>query len=149
MRRLPRSPRLSGPGPHQSRPLWLFRLGRRSGRHFGDSLEFGQKLRPVLHQVPDDPRVPEKLHEVSLDDGQLQVLNTIRSGGDGPTYVSIHPSGRFLLVANYFGGSVAVLPILPDGQLGEPTGDGPPRGPPQRLRAHVVTVVARGRCRGT
>ncbi|MHB8903009.1 MAG: lactonase family protein, partial [Thermoguttaceae bacterium] len=26
-------------------------------------------------------------------------------------------SGRFLLVANYFGGSVAVLPILPDGRL--------------------------------
>ena len=26
--------------------------------------------------------------------------------------MSLHPSGRFLLVANYFGGSVAVLPIL-------------------------------------
>jgi 6-phosphogluconolactonase (cycloisomerase 2 family) len=32
--------------------------------------------------------------------------------------VSLHPSGRFVLVANYFGGSVAVLPILPDGSLG-------------------------------
>jgi 6-phosphogluconolactonase len=29
----------------------------------------------------------------------------------------VHPSGRFLLVANYFGGSVAVLPIRPDGSL--------------------------------
>jgi 6-phosphogluconolactonase (cycloisomerase 2 family) len=35
--------------------------------------------------------------------------------------VSIHPSGRFLLVANYFGGSVAVLPIEADGRLGDPT----------------------------
>jgi 6-phosphogluconolactonase (cycloisomerase 2 family) len=35
--------------------------------------------------------------------------------------VSIHPSGRFLLVANYFGGSVAVLPILNDGRLGSAT----------------------------
>jgi 6-phosphogluconolactonase (cycloisomerase 2 family) len=35
--------------------------------------------------------------------------------------VSLHPSGRFLLVANYFGGSVAVLPILEDGKLGEAT----------------------------
>jgi 6-phosphogluconolactonase (cycloisomerase 2 family) len=35
--------------------------------------------------------------------------------------VSVHPSGRFLLVANYFGGSVAVLPILPDGGLGVAT----------------------------
>ena len=46
-------------------------------------------------------------------DGQLTLLNTVRSGGAGPTYVSIHPSGKFVLVANYFGGSVAVLPILP------------------------------------
>jgi len=53
--------------------------------------------------------------------GQLTLLNTVRSGGDGPTYVSIHPSGRFLLVANYFGGSVSVLPILLDGQLSNPT----------------------------
>ena len=49
------------------------------------------------------------------------LLNTVRSGGAGPTYVSVHPSGRFLLVANYFGGSVAVLPILADGRLGEAT----------------------------
>lgn len=50
---------------------------------------------------------------------KLEPLNTVRAGGAGPTYVSVDPSGRFLLVANYFGGSVAVLPILPDGRLGD------------------------------
>ena len=55
---------------------------------------------------------------ISRADGQLKLLNTVCSGGAGPTNVSVHPSGRFLLVANYFGGSVAVLPILPDGGLG-------------------------------
>lgn len=54
-------------------------------------------------------------------DGKLTLLNTVPSGGAGPTYVSVHPTGRFLLVANYFGGSVAVLPILPDGRLGPAT----------------------------
>jgi 6-phosphogluconolactonase len=54
-------------------------------------------------------------------DGSLKLLNTVRSGGAGPTYVSVHTSGKFLLVANYFGGSVAVLPILEDGRLGEAT----------------------------
>lgn len=49
--------------------------------------------------------------------GQLTLLNTIASAGDGPTYVSIHPSGKFLFVANYFSGSIAVLPILANGQL--------------------------------
>ena len=55
---------------------------------------------------------------INRADGQLTLLNTVRSGGRGPTYVSVHPSGKFLLVANYFGGSVAVLPILPDGRSG-------------------------------
>lgn len=54
-------------------------------------------------------------------DGSLKMLNMVRSGGAGPTYVSLHPSGKWLFVANYFGGSVAVLPIKEDGQLGEPT----------------------------
>jgi 6-phosphogluconolactonase len=54
-------------------------------------------------------------------DGHLALLNTVSSGGAGPTYVSVHPSEKFLLVANYFGGSVAVLPILPDGRLGKAT----------------------------
>jgi 6-phosphogluconolactonase (cycloisomerase 2 family) len=54
-------------------------------------------------------------------DGRMTPLNSVRSGGAGPTYLGLHPSGRFVLVANYFGGSVAVLPILPDGRLGEPT----------------------------
>jgi 6-phosphogluconolactonase (cycloisomerase 2 family) len=58
---------------------------------------------------------------INQDDGKLKLLNTVRSGGAGPTYVSVHPSGRFLLVANYFGGSVSVLPILPEGGLGAAT----------------------------
>jgi 6-phosphogluconolactonase len=53
--------------------------------------------------------------------GQLKLLNTVRSGGAGPTYVSLHPSGKYLFVANYFGGSIAVIPVLEDGRLGEPT----------------------------
>ncbi|MCB1210154.1 MAG: lactonase family protein, partial [Verrucomicrobiales bacterium] len=54
-------------------------------------------------------------------DGQLKLLNTVASGGKGPAHLSVHPSGKFVLVANYFGGTVAVLPIQPDGSLGEAT----------------------------
>jgi 6-phosphogluconolactonase (cycloisomerase 2 family) len=61
-------------------------------------------------------------------DGKLKLLNSVRSCGAGPTYVSVHPSGRFVLVANYFGGSVAVLPILDDGRLGEATDIKKPAG---------------------
>ncbi|HEX3147483.1 MAG TPA: lactonase family protein [Gemmataceae bacterium] len=57
---------------------------------------------------------------IDRTDGKLKLLNTVRSGGAGPTYISIHPSGKFVLVANYFGGSIAVLPIVEEGRLGEP-----------------------------
>jgi 6-phosphogluconolactonase (cycloisomerase 2 family) len=53
------------------------------------------------------------------NDGSLKLLNSVSSGGKGPAHLSVHPSGQFVLVANYFGGSVAVLPIQPDGSLGE------------------------------
>ena len=56
---------------------------------------------------------------VNRGDGRLELLNTVSSGGAGPTYVSVHPDGCYLLVANYYGGSVAVLPILADGRLGD------------------------------
>jgi len=52
--------------------------------------------------------------------GALVARNTVSSGGAGPAYVSLHPSGRFLLVANYGGGSVAVLGVAADGALTGP-----------------------------
>jgi 6-phosphogluconolactonase len=54
-------------------------------------------------------------------DGSLKLLNSVSSGGKGPAHLSVHPSGKHVLVANYFGGSVAVLPIKEDGSLGEAT----------------------------
>jgi 6-phosphogluconolactonase (cycloisomerase 2 family) len=68
-------------------------------------------------RVGEPPEGTVSAFAINRADGKLELLNTVRSGGAGPTYVSIHPSGRFLLVANYFGGSVAVLPILGDGRL--------------------------------
>src|SRR4029077_4490767 len=38
---------------------------------------------------------------INRADGKLELLNTVGSGGAGPTFVSVHPSGRFVLVANY------------------------------------------------
>jgi len=78
-----------------------------------------------LYSANETDRVgPEKNGTVSSfainrENGALQLLNTVSAGGAGPTYVSVHPAGKHLLVANYFGGSIAVLPILADGKLGE------------------------------
>jgi 6-phosphogluconolactonase (cycloisomerase 2 family) len=72
-------------------------------------------------RVGEDKEGTVSAFAINRADGKLELLNTIPSGGAGPTYVSVHPSGRFVLVANYFGGSVAVLPILADGRLGAAT----------------------------
>lgn len=72
-------------------------------------------------QVGDNNEGTVSAFAISRNDGKLELLNTVHSGGAGPTYVSVHPSGRFLLVANYFGGSVVVVRILADGRLGETT----------------------------
>jgi len=50
--------------------------------------------------------------------GRLALLNTVSSQGAGPAHLSVHPSGRYVLVANYFGGTIAVLPVKPGGSLG-------------------------------
>ena len=57
-------------------------------------------------------------YAISRPDGRLTLLNTVSSEGAGATHLSVHPAGKHVLVANYFGGSVAVLPIQPDGRLG-------------------------------
>ena len=54
---------------------------------------------------------------VDRQTGRLTPLNAQGSGGRGPVYVTVDKTGRNVLVSNYGGGSVASLPIAPDGKL--------------------------------
>lgn len=54
---------------------------------------------------------------VDRKSGKLTALNQEASVGRGPAYVTVDRKGLGVLVANYGGGSVAVLPIGPDGTL--------------------------------
>ncbi len=58
---------------------------------------------------------------IDPENGALKYLNTQPSGGANPVHLSIHPSGTCLVVANYTGGTVALLPIAADGTVGPPT----------------------------
>lgn len=53
--------------------------------------------------------------------GKLTLLNQLPALGEDPCYISFDRSGKFVLIANYSSGNVAVFPILPDGKLGEHT----------------------------
>ncbi|WP_437808583.1 lactonase family protein [Sorangium sp. So ce1078] len=52
-------------------------------------------------------------------DGTLAFINRVSSKGQGPAHLSTDGSGRFVLVANYGGGTAAVLPVGQDGALGQ------------------------------
>jgi 6-phosphogluconolactonase len=57
-------------------------------------------------------------YAVDPSSGDLQLLNTISSQGAGPAYLSVDASGKYVFVANYGGGSIAVFPVLSGGSLG-------------------------------
>ena len=74
-------------------------------------------------------------YAVDGDSRQIKRVGAVASGGATPTYVSVHPTGKFVFVANYGGGSVAVFPVGADGALGEATDIRPSVGPRHRGRA--------------
>ncbi|HZP06895.1 MAG TPA: lactonase family protein [Terracidiphilus sp.] len=51
--------------------------------------------------------------------GDLTLLNAVSSAGAGPAHMSLDATGKFAFVANYVGGSIAVLPIDATGHLGD------------------------------
>jgi 6-phosphogluconolactonase len=55
----------------------------------------------------------------SIDDAshRLRLLNRTSSKGAGPCYISLDRTGRHLLIANYGGGSVTVIPVNADGTI--------------------------------
>ncbi|HLJ15762.1 MAG TPA: lactonase family protein [Bryobacteraceae bacterium] len=58
---------------------------------------------------------------INRSTGDLTFLNVVSSQGAGPAFLSVDPLGKFVFVANYGGGSVAVLPIESNGSLGNAT----------------------------
>jgi 6-phosphogluconolactonase len=66
---------------------------------------------------------------VDASTGALRPLNTVSSGAAGPAYIEIDRTGKFALVANYSGGSFAVIHIKDDGSLGELADQVKPDGP--------------------
>jgi 6-phosphogluconolactonase len=139
--------------PGNGRGIHIFRIDRSTGAMTpSDIVEMGTSPNCLAlngagtrlyssnetDRVGDDKQGTVSAFAVNRADGSLELLNTIRSGGAGPTYVSVHPRGRHLLVANYFGGSIAVLPISGDGRLADPSDvkvDTGPIGPTRATHA--------------
>jgi 6-phosphogluconolactonase len=81
---------------------------------------------------------------IARDTGALTRLNQQPSEGSAPCFVSVDRSGRAALVANYYGGSVALLPLQADGSLAAATqvvhhtGSGPNKERQDAPHAHCI-----------
>lgn len=88
---------------------------------------------------------------VNRDTGQLTLINQQPAGGGVSCHLVVDHTERFLLVANYTGGNVAVFPINSDGSLGERTclinhiGSGPNRQRQEQPHAHSINLSADNR----
>ena len=82
--------------------------------------------------------------------GRLSLLSDASTKGTGPCHLSLDRTARHLLVANYGGGSVAVLPVGENGALGpatsfvQHTGRGPKENQ-EAPHAHAIAVDAANR----
>lgn len=69
-----------------------------------------------LYAVGEEPAGTVAVFAVT-DGGDLEPRGRVTSAGEWPCHVLVHPSGRALYVTNYEDGSLAVLPLAPDGDL--------------------------------
>ncbi len=88
------------------------------------------------------------VYSLSIDkeSGSLQILNSVTSGGAHPCHLSVDATGRYVLVANYTGGNIEMIPVSGNKQLGEPVGlfqhegSGPNTSRQEKPHAHSINI---------
>jgi len=143
----------------QSEGIYLLRMDRSSGElrrvgsvNAGANPSFlaihpnGRVLYAVneLEQYQGKPTGAVSAFAIERNSGALTRLNEQPSGGGAPCYLSVERSAQVVLVANYVGGSVAMLPIQANGALApaasvvQHTGKGPNADRQEAPHAHCI-----------
>ncbi len=83
----------------------------------------GQFLYAVneLANFDNDSTGAVSVFKIDHQSGKLNLIQQISSLGAHPAHLSLDKTGKFLLVANYTSGNIAVFPIDKEGRLGEHT----------------------------
>ena len=85
--------------------------------------------------------------EIGKKTGDLKFINKVASLGGAPCHVTVTKDGRFVLVANYMGGNVAVFPVDAKGKLGsasstqQHSGSGPQKDRQEAAHAHSIILA--------
>jgi 6-phosphogluconolactonase len=89
---------------------------------------------------------------IDRNTAKLTELNEVASHGADPCYISFDKSGKYVLVANYTGGTAAVFPIKADGRLAEASSVvkdagtlGPKKDRQDAAHAHWIEASAHNR----
>ncbi len=77
-----------------------------------------KKFLYAINEMPDAEHSSVTSFALDAKTGHLTQLNSVSSEGAGPAHMSLDKQGKFVFVANYAGGSIAVIPIKNDGTLG-------------------------------
>jgi 6-phosphogluconolactonase len=75
--------------------------------------------RGLLYAANENDRGTVSAFSIDRPSGKLKPLNSVSSKGAAPCHVALDGTGKWLFVANYNSGSVAVLPVLANGALGD------------------------------
>lgn len=77
-----------------------------------------KKFLYAINELSDEEHSSVTSFALDARTGHLTQLNSVSSEGAGPAHMSLDAQGKFVFVANYAGGSIAVIPIKNDGTLG-------------------------------
>ncbi len=99
-------------------------------------------------ELDDKPAGGIYAYAIDADTHNLELINHRSVRGPGPAYTTIDAAGKNVLVANYGGGSVCVLPIQPDLSLGAASTfvqhEGSSVNPQRQEAPHAHSVVLDG-----
>jgi 6-phosphogluconolactonase len=74
-----------------------------------------------LYSVNEDLAGRVSAYTLNQANGTLSFINTASASGSFTTHLSVHPSGQFVMAANYGSGNFPVLRILANGSIGPMT----------------------------
>jgi 6-phosphogluconolactonase (cycloisomerase 2 family) len=118
------------------------------------ALDPSQRFLYVINEIDDyqgQKAGSAEAYSINPETGTIALLNRQSVMGTIPAHLTVDPTGKYLVVANYMGGNVVTLPIEADGRLGPVAGsfankgDGPNAERQEGPHPHIVVFDQAGR----
>jgi 6-phosphogluconolactonase len=122
------------------------------------ALDPTQRFLYVINEIDDyqgQKTGSAEAYSINPETGTIALLNRQSVMGTIPGHLTVDPTGKYLVVANYMGGNFVTLPIEADGRLGPVAGsfankgDGPNAERQEGPHPHIVVFDQAGRFMAT